>query len=164
MIIEVPLTVVINATPTTGTLLDSATYVIDAGQTLELVPADLVIDGVRSADLRLRSDRVHAPELTSVGPTTLLNVEVWLTPSDFEVMKPEESLKTDALRSESCGVLVLAAENPSEVDVPETGSFGVVVLDAERSFEGHAPRSEDCGVFVLAAENPFEVDKFGWEI
>ena len=48
---EVPLTVVTNATPTTATLLDWSTYVIDAGQTLEILSGDPAIDGVPNADV-----------------------------------------------------------------------------------------------------------------
>lgn len=48
--------------------------------------------------------------------TTLSDVEVWLDPRLFEEIKLEESPNTGVLRSDSFGVLILAAERPFDVD------------------------------------------------
>ena len=155
MMLGILLTVVTNATPTTGTLLVSTTYVIDAGQTLELLPGDLVIDGVPSADVRLRPDRIHAPEVVAVSLTILLNVEVLLKPPFVEVMKPEEDPNSDAPGVKYFAVLVLAAERLFDVSA-------VLSVNVESTYDELFLPAALClkklAVLFLVAERLFDVD------
>lgn len=87
--------VVTNATPTTGTLLDSATYVIDAGQILEPVVKVPVIVGVGKAEVEPRLDVVQVPVFLAESPAPALGVEVSLNPKFFEVLEPKISPDAD---------------------------------------------------------------------
>ena len=109
--------VVINATPTTGTLLDSATYVIDAGQTLEPVVKVPVIVGVLKVEVNLQLDGVQVPEFVAESPALALGAEVSLYPKCFEVLEPKESPDTDGfptvdeiLWSETVSITLVAVE------------------------------------------------------
>ena len=117
MISEVPLTVVTNATPTTGTLPDSATYVIDAGQTLEPVVKVPVIVAVVKAEVKFRLDGVQVPELLAETPAPALDVEVSLNPKCSEVLEPREipeadevGMGEDTLRSVTVSIALVAVE------------------------------------------------------
>lgn len=109
--------VVTNATPTAGTLPDSATYVIDAGQTLEPVVKVPVIVGVGKSELEPRLDVVQVPVFLAESPAPALGVEVSLSPKCFEVLEPKESPDADGvwmgdeiLRSETFRMAVEAVE------------------------------------------------------
>ena len=85
----------------------------------------MVIDGLLSADVRLRPDVFQVPQFVEIILFKMLDVEVTLNPEFFEATKATEGTDIDVvlgvdeiLGSEIFAVLALVVERPDTYAVP----------------------------------------------